>query len=105
MTAKHMINTPDEIQDERQLMKQWSSKTQNPSSTNIKPLEIYLFIDPFCTDCWSLGPIIKKLQLEYGDYFTIKYVLCGKLTSLNSKNGNYHWKRNDIKTNKAFIDY
>jgi predicted DsbA family dithiol-disulfide isomerase len=86
------------------LMKQWSSKTQNPSSTNIKPLEIYLFIDPFCTDCWSLSPIIKKLQMEYGDYFTIKYVLCGKLTSLNSKHGNYHWKRNDIKTNKAFID-
>ncbi|MFK4998163.1 DsbA family protein [Bacillus sp. N9] len=43
-------------------------------------------MDPFCSDCWSLSPLLKKLQLEYGDYFTIKYVLCGQLTSLNCKN-------------------
>lgn len=49
-----------------------------------KPIEIYVFIDPFCEDCWLLNPIIKKLQLQYGDYFTLKHVLCGDLTVLNS---------------------
>ncbi|MGE8205229.1 ClpXP adapter SpxH family protein [Heyndrickxia sp. NPDC080065] len=48
-----------------------------------KPLEIYMFIDPLCPECWALEPIIKKLQLEYGQYFRLKHVLSGKLTRLN----------------------
>ncbi|WP_044748669.1 ClpXP adapter SpxH family protein [Bacillus alveayuensis] len=48
-----------------------------------KPLEIYLFIDPLCPECWALEPIIKKLFIEYGHYFTLKYVLSGKLATLN----------------------
>jgi predicted DsbA family dithiol-disulfide isomerase len=48
-----------------------------------KPIEIYLFIDPVCTECWVLEPILKKLQIEYGRYFSLKYVLSGKLTDLN----------------------
>jgi predicted DsbA family dithiol-disulfide isomerase len=48
-----------------------------------KPLEIYLFIDPLCPECWALEPIIKKLLIEYGRLFTLKYVLSGKLATLN----------------------
>jgi predicted DsbA family dithiol-disulfide isomerase len=48
-----------------------------------KPLEIYLFIDPLCPECWALEPIIKKLLIEYGRFFTLKYVLSGKLATLN----------------------
>jgi predicted DsbA family dithiol-disulfide isomerase len=48
-----------------------------------KPLEIYLFIDPLCPECWALEPIIKKLHIEYGRYFTLKHVLSGKLATLN----------------------
>ena len=51
--------------------------------TDNKPLELYLFIDPLCHDCWSLDPVIKKLQFEYGHYFSLIYVLSGKLTRLN----------------------
>ena len=40
-----------------------------------KPIEIYMFIDPLCPECWALEPIIKKLQIEYGKYFSIKHVL------------------------------
>ncbi|MFZ2463153.1 MAG: ClpXP adapter SpxH family protein [Caldibacillus thermoamylovorans] len=49
-----------------------------------RPLEMYLFIDPLCSDCFALEPIIKKLQFEYGHYFSLTYVLSGKLTDLNS---------------------
>ncbi len=47
-----------------------------------KPLEIYLFIDPLCPECWALEPILKKLHIEYGQYFKIKYVVSGRLASL-----------------------
>jgi predicted DsbA family dithiol-disulfide isomerase len=48
-----------------------------------KPLEIYMFIDPLCPECWALEPIIKKLQIEYGRLFTLKHVISGRLATLN----------------------
>lgn len=55
-----------------------------------KLLEIYMFVDPLCPECWALEPIIKKLQIEYGRFFSIKYILSGRLASLNiSKKQNY----------------
>lgn len=48
-----------------------------------KPIEIYVFIDPLCPECWALEPILKKLQIEYGDKFCIRHILTGRLTSLN----------------------
>ena len=48
-----------------------------------KPIEIYIFVDPICPECWALEPIIKKLQIEYGRYFSIKHILSGKLADLN----------------------
>jgi predicted DsbA family dithiol-disulfide isomerase len=64
-------------------MKQWTSDHSHSYCSNNKPMELYLFVDPFCIDCWNLSIIIKKLQIEYGDYFTLKYVLCGNLNTLN----------------------
>ncbi|MFP7254606.1 dithiol-disulfide isomerase [Virgibacillus sp. 7505] len=46
-----------------------------PSSK--KPVEIYVFIDPLCEDCWSLEPFLKKLTMEYGQYFTLRPILTG----------------------------
>ncbi|WP_071393919.1 ClpXP adapter SpxH family protein [Bacillus tuaregi] len=48
-----------------------------------KPIEIYMFIDPLCPECWALEPIMKKLQIEYGQYFKIKHVVSGRLAMLN----------------------
>ncbi|MCH1626232.1 DsbA family protein [Fredinandcohnia sp. SECRCQ15] len=48
-----------------------------------RPLEIYIFVDPLCPDCWALEPIIKKLVIEYGRYFTIRHILSGRLATLN----------------------
>ncbi|WML43391.1 ClpXP adapter SpxH family protein [Neobacillus sp. PS3-40] len=55
-----------------------------------KPIEIYFFVDPICPECWALEPILKKLKIEYGQYFSIKHILSGKLANLNvSKKKNY----------------
>ncbi|NRD78442.1 DsbA family protein [Bacillus sp. BRMEA1] len=49
-----------------------------------------MFIDPLCPECWALEPILKKLRIEYGRYFSIKHVLSGRLANLNiSKKKNY----------------
>ncbi|MBS4172053.1 ClpXP adapter SpxH family protein [Bacillus sp. FJAT-49736] len=52
-------------------------------SQDKKPLEIYIFVDPLCPECWALEPIVKKLYIEYGTYFRLKHVLSGKLSTLN----------------------
>ncbi|PXW93131.1 putative DsbA family dithiol-disulfide isomerase [Streptohalobacillus salinus] len=49
-----------------------------------KPIEIYLFTDPLCPDAWSLDPIIKKLQLEYGRFFTLRPILSGKWSNIEN---------------------
>ncbi len=47
-----------------------------------KPIEIYVFIDPLCPQCWGMEPILKKLKMEYGNIINIKHVLSGKLVTL-----------------------
>ncbi|MBU8877475.1 DsbA family protein [Bacillus sp. FJAT-29790] len=67
-------------------------KSTSPHCNNNekKPLELYLFVDPLCPECWALEPIIKKLMIEYGRYFSIKHVLSGRLATLNiGKRQNY----------------
>ncbi|MBY0600253.1 ClpXP adapter SpxH family protein [Bacillus bingmayongensis] len=44
-----------------------------------KSVEAYLFIDPLCTDCWEIEPVMIKLWLEYGKYFSIRHILTGKV--------------------------
>ncbi|WP_369413996.1 ClpXP adapter SpxH family protein [Aquibacillus saliphilus] len=48
-----------------------------------KKVEIYVFIDPLCPECWSLEPYLKKLTIEYGRFFTIRPILSGQLATLN----------------------
>jgi predicted DsbA family dithiol-disulfide isomerase len=42
-----------------------------------------MFVDPLCPECWALEPILKKLLIEYGRFISIKYILSGRLASLN----------------------
>lgn len=48
-----------------------------------RPLELYVFIDPACNDCWFLQPILRRLQIDYERYFTLRVVLRTPLPSLN----------------------
>lgn len=50
---------------------------------NSRPLELYIFIDPNCHDCWQLQPILRRLQINYERYFTLRVILRTSLTSLN----------------------
>ncbi|MFK2825805.1 ClpXP adapter SpxH family protein [Bacillus sp. B190/17] len=68
-----------------------------------KPLEIYMFVDPLCPECWALEPLIRKLHIEYGRYFRLKQVLTGRLAALNLQKHTcevraQHWKETAVRT-------
>lgn len=44
-------------------------------------VEILYFTDPVCSTCWLVQPQLRKLSLEYGKYFEIKYHMGGLLPS------------------------
>ncbi|MCC2251395.1 DsbA family protein [Virgibacillus sp. AGTR] len=46
-------------------------------------MEIYVFVDPLCPECWALEPFLKKLSMEYGRFFTIRPIISGHLNTLN----------------------
>ncbi|RKQ32632.1 ClpXP adapter SpxH family protein [Oceanobacillus halophilus] len=46
---------------------------------NPKPIEMYVFIDPFCPECWYFEPYFKKLSMEYGRFFTIRPIVSSSL--------------------------
>ncbi|MFV8827409.1 ClpXP adapter SpxH family protein [Alkalihalobacterium sp. APHAB7] len=59
------------------------SVSQKTNPCKKKPLEIYIFIDPLCPQCWAFEPLLKKMQVEYGNYFKIRYFVAGSLELWN----------------------
>lgn len=53
------------------------------TSPYARPIELYAFIDPLCTDCWSLQPLLRKFQIEYEHYFTFRIALRTSLPKTN----------------------
>jgi len=39
-----------------------------------KPIELYVFIDPLCRNCWEFSASFKKFILEYGHYFSATFI-------------------------------
>lgn len=70
-----------------------SIKTEN------KPLKIIYYTDPICSSCWGIEPQLRKLKLEYSDYFEIDYRMGGLLPDWNYNSGGiskpsdvaHHW--------------
>jgi predicted DsbA family dithiol-disulfide isomerase len=56
---------------------------QQHSKKRHKPIELYTFIDPLCADCWAFEPTLKRLQVEYGNYFRIRTLVAGRLHAWN----------------------
>lgn len=50
-----------------------------------KTIEIYVFIDPLCYECWSIEPYLKKLSIEFGRFFTIRPIISAPLRSLTTE--------------------
>lgn len=77
----------------------WENKGDNLIELNSnkanKPIIIYQFIDPFCDHCWQLELIIKKLALEYGNFFIVRPII-----SLNSS-----FRNTTIKENICFLKH
>jgi predicted DsbA family dithiol-disulfide isomerase len=42
-----------------------------------KPLKVQYFTDPICSTCWVVQPMLRRLKLEYGEYFDIDYRMGG----------------------------
>lgn len=68
--------------------------TINVSSTDInfvkankKPIKIIYYTDPICSSCWGIEPQLRKLKLEYGNFFEIEYRMGGLLPNLSYNSG------------------
>ncbi|GEK34289.1 DsbA family protein [Kurthia sibirica] len=59
-----------------------SEPASQPASCS-KPVELYVFIDLLHPDSWSLHSTIKRLEVNYGQYFSLRFILSTELSSLN----------------------
>ncbi len=62
------------------------------SNMSISPkksaVHILYFSDPICSACWGIEPQLRKLKMEYDNYYEIEYKMGGLLPSwdIDSKN-------------------
>ncbi|MFB4165708.1 ClpXP adapter SpxH family protein [Alteribacillus sp. JSM 102045] len=50
---------------------------------NKKKLELYIFTDPLCPECWAFEPTLKKLMIEYGHYFSLRFFVAADIDTWN----------------------
>lgn len=62
---------------------QLMAQNENLSNPLIKPIELYVFIDPLCKKAFSMQSILRRLQLQYDHYFSYRIVLSTDLATLN----------------------
>lgn len=59
------------------LVKRRVSKIPRPPKE--KRVQITYFTDPICSTCWAIQPVLRKLELEYGNQIEIDYRMGGLL--------------------------
>jgi len=76
-----------------------NSSIKTTIGTENKPIKIIYYTDPICSSCWGIEPQLRKLKLEYGDYFEIDYRMGGLLPDWSYNSGGiskpsdvaHHW--------------
>lgn len=66
----------------------------------VKPVKIVHYTDPICSSCWGIEPQLRKLKLEYGQYFEMDYRMGGLLPDWSYNSGGiskpadvaHHWE-------------
>ena len=64
-----------------------TSNEKTVIKTGNKPVKIIYYTDPICSSCWGFEPQLRKLKLEYGDYFEIDYRMGGLLPDWSYNSG------------------
>ncbi|TNE79859.1 MAG: DsbA family protein [Bacteroidetes bacterium] len=67
--------------------------------SQVKPVKLSYFTDPICSSCWGIEVQLRKLKLEYGNYFEIDYHMGGLLPDWSYNSGGiskpsdvaHHW--------------
>ncbi|MFY7829569.1 MAG: DsbA family protein [Flectobacillus sp.] len=76
---KELFMHPEKIDGDKMVVP-LISKKESDVQTN-KPLKVQYFTDPVCSTCWVVQPMLRRLKLEYGEYFEIDYRMGGLLPS------------------------
>ncbi|MBC7381897.1 MAG: DsbA family protein [Bacteroidia bacterium] len=61
-------------------------KKEDLFAADKKEIQVLYFTDPICSTCWIIQPLLRKLQLEYGNYINVKYCMGGLLPSWDEYN-------------------
>lgn len=44
-----------------------------------KKITLYYVIDPICSHCWALEPVLRRFEKQYGQYIKFQTVMGGLL--------------------------
>lgn len=55
------------------------AEKKETNETREKAIKIVYFTDPICSTCWIIQPLLRKLKLEYEEYFNMEYRMGGLL--------------------------
>lgn len=63
-----------------------ATKTDTATMRKNKKIQVLYFTDPICSTCWIIQPLLRKLEMEYGEYLNIEYCMGGLLPSWEEYN-------------------
>jgi len=72
---------PENLTDDDIVVPLISQKIKEDIKEKNKSIQVTYFTDPICSSCWILQPILRKLELEYGNHLDIRYCMGGLLPS------------------------
>jgi putative protein-disulfide isomerase len=68
-----------------------------------KIVEIIEFTDPVCTWCWGSEPLLRTLEIRYGDQLQVKYVMGGLVEDIRAFYDSYNDIGGDVENSNKQI--